>query len=493
MATAPQTRQEGDFFQGLWTSGAIPERFLKRGMDNLGVMSYISRDYTKFSNVLHTRFGKSKNVPTREHRVYELTELDRVLSVTVPSVAANNHTTFGISNAQAAMLQANDVLIVKGLYAYCVTTALVAGQVSTNNTVPTPNSPRPLGYTTGGQPVLVAYGRQFGEDPLRSGSYFVDYEQIIVRDVGAANSAGTGSTLITVERFFCGPGARDFGGERVPISLVNTAVNTNDAGLIDGNLELLRALPTWPEGTNAPKGFYKNPIIDNNFTQEFKYAIEKTNESSIEKTWHGKDPIEISRMLSGRMQALDYERSVLFGRKGKTIDASGRVQYTMGGVIESIPKDADHILTHSASSITYPSLLRTLDQVMKNGGSEEKWMFTGTDLYTDLKVAFYDSGYLRYDEKASAEFDIPIESIIGAGVELKIVPLQTMQEAGWGRRALVLDMGVPSFVPVTHEGWDMKIEKDIAEKGSQIYKEQWVSIKGLERRYAQYQSIINFV
>jgi hypothetical protein len=38
----------------------------------------------------------------------------------------------------------------------------------------------------------------------------------------------------------------------------------------------------------------------------------------------------------------------------------------------------------------------------------------------------------------------------------------------------------------------MKVEKDIEEKGQQIYKEQWIGIKGLERRYAQYQHIAYF-
>ena len=38
----------------------------------------------------------------------------------------------------------------------------------------------------------------------------------------------------------------------------------------------------------------------------------------------------------------------------------------------------------------------------------------------------------------------------------------------------------------------MKVEKDIQEKGQQIYKEQWIGVKGLERRYGQYQHIADF-
>ena len=141
-ATVPQTQQEGSFWQSLYTSGALPERFRKYGMDNMGAMSYITRDYTKFASMLSQRFPKTKNVNDREHRVHELTELDRTITVTVASGAGNNHTTFGVSNAQAAMFQPNDVFFVRGLYAYAQSTGLVAGQVNpATNAVPTPNSP----------------------------------------------------------------------------------------------------------------------------------------------------------------------------------------------------------------------------------------------------------------------------------------------------------------------------------------------------------------
>ena len=38
----------------------------------------------------------------------------------------------------------------------------------------------------------------------------------------------------------------------------------------------------------------------------------------------------------------------------------------------------------------------------------------------------------------------------------------------------------------------MKVLKDIGDKSVQIYKEQVITMRGLQRRYAQYQSIIDF-
>jgi hypothetical protein len=190
--------------------------------------------------------------------------------------------------------------------------------------------------------------------------------------------------------------------------------------------------------------------------------------------------------------SLDWERTLIHGRKGKSVDPLGNPVYMMGGIVEYIPQDRDHILRHTAPQITYPSLQRLIDQVMKNGGTSEKICPMGTTLYTDLKVAFYDSGYLRYDEEASKEFDLPLESIIHAGVKLILVPSQTMEEAGYARKMLALDMKVDSFTVTSHPEWDMVTNKDIANKGEQIYKEEWIAIKGLERRYAQYQSMISF-
>jgi len=197
--------------------------------------------------------------------------------------------------------------------------------------------------------------------------------------------------------------------------------------------------------------------------------------------------------LKTRQATLDIERAFLFGRKGKKIDPLGRVQYTVGGVVEFILKDDEHVHVWDASKeLNYKNMLDFISKIPEDGGGQVRDLFCGIDLYVDLKKSFYDEKYLRYDPEASKEFDIPIESIVGAGIKINVIPLYTLQEVGWGKRGLLLDFSVPSFVPTTHANWDMKVEKDIGQKGVQIYKEQWIGIKGLERRYAQYQHILDF-
>lgn len=503
MSTRPQIAGEGDIIGALASTGIIPEKYLTRGMDRMGQLSFIHRGSTRFLSMIYQKYPKSKVVKTREHRIQEIYELDRVLDVTVSSAATDNHTTFGLSDNQARQLLVGDMLYVSGLFFAITSAPLVFGQVyadstvGTANTVPATNIPPATLQRAGGQPTAVLFSNVFGQSQSNPSVFFTNYEPILVTGKGAPGSAGTGNTTVTVQRVWASmSGIAEQGGYIVGLQapgLVTTATNTNDAGkIIAGTHQLLRGLPNFAEGSDAPSGIHKNPYLDNNFTQEFKYAVEITNESMIEQTWIGKTYLEIEQMLRSRQTALDMERTFLFGSKGKSMDTLGRVMYTMGGVIDHIPKDVDHILQYSNPSISYPGMLDVLDKVFKLGGSEERDMYCGMGLYTELQKAFWSSGYLRYDEEASKNFDIEIQSLWGAAGKVRVIPCYTLTEAQWDKRAIVIDNGLGAYVPTTHEGWDMKVEPNIQQKGQQIYKEQLVGIKGLERRFSQYQSIINF-
>lgn len=504
----PQVRGMGETYSGYSATGSIPELFLKRGIDRMGEMAFITKGMNKLLFSISTRWGKAKVVNTREHKVLELSELDRKFFATVPSVLTGNpgglaHNRFGISNQQAAQLQVNDMLYALKTFAYVDGIRMTADQIAiTPNTVLGPgqsagtinsnpvNIGPALNYSTGFQPTSVIYTRTWG---LSGSNYITDNEPLKIEYIDAPNSAGPGNTFIVVRRCYVGPHAMDQGGRCIPLQLVNNALNNaSTVGDIRVGDEFVRGLPIFREGTNAPNGLHKNPIVDNNFTQEFKYAVEKTKESDIEQTWLEKDPLSINRLLTTRRGNMDQERTYLMGRKNKEMDKNGRVEYAMGGVFEFIKKDKDHILTYLQPSLTYQGWLDIGNQVFQLGGSEERDCYCGYTLYTEIKKAFFASGYLRYDPDASKNFDIPVESILTVGGKLNIIPLYTMEEIGWGKRMLCLDMGVPSFVPVTHEGWDMKTEKDIQDIGSQMYKEQIIGIKGLERRYQDYHAIIDF-
>lgn len=491
MAQVPQVQAEGSVFQNIFTSGAIPERFLKRGMDNLGNMAFITRGYTKFLSMLHTRFPKAKTVTSRQFPVYELSELDRVLNVTVASTSTDTHASIGISNAQAAQVRPNDILYVKGLFMTPVYSSLYGGQVDSSNA--NPYGATHLNYSTGVRVTSVVYSQTWGVDATNSTTNTM-YEAVMVLQVDSPDSAGTGNTKVVLRRGYASGGKEDFGGSLIPLSIVNTGLTngTPDDGTITTSMQLLRGLPSFPEGTDAPTGVYKNPLIDNNFTQEYKYALEITKESTIEALWMNQTPLDIARKLRMRQANIDQERTFIFGRKSKSQDSLGRQIYTTGGVVEFILPDTDHFLVYNQPTINYTGTLDLFDKAFNLGGSSIRYLFCGIDLYREFKKSFWSSGYLRYDEEATDEFAINISVLDASGGQVYIIPLYTLQEAGWGMRGICLDMETPSFVPVTHEGYDMKVEQDIAAKGQQIYKEQWLAMTGLERRYQYYQTIVSF-
>jgi len=489
MATVPQSQSESSVWGGLGTSTNIPERLRK--YTNLGQLAFVTRGPARFLWMINNRFPQRKTVESREHKTVQIDEHARTIPVTVGSVATDNHTTFGVPDNMAPYFHPNDIFWVRGLYIAVDTVPLFAGQVTGANTLPANPGPWPrLDNSTGFNPTAVNWSTTYGEDPATAGRWFTDLEQILVMNVGNPGSAGAGSTQITVARAFRGPHARDWGGARIPLSIVNANINPN--GAITTNMILVEGLSSFPEGTGPTEGYHKSAEVDQNFTQEFKYAIDWTLESSIEDHALSESRESIARRLMILQKGLHIERTFLLSQKGKQTDSRGRVQYTMGGALEWIPRDRDHIFNYPGVTITYPGILDLGPRIFDLGGSEERHAFCSPWLHAQFKKAFYNSGYMRYDPEASNRFDIRVDALETQGGVIYLHPTFTMSELGMQNQMFLVDMSKPTFQPVTHKGWDMMVIKTEKEQGQMTKKEQWVGILGLERRYREWLQMITF-
>lgn len=470
---------EGGFFHGIHTSGIIPEKYLLRGIDNLGKMAFITRGHTKFLHMFTNVLGTGTTKNDREFRTHELTEMDRIFHVAVDQTDSTLETLW-LTPEAVVQLQPNDVLYSRSKYV----------QYEVNDTVPIFSN---------------TFGYNYADETKNQ--FFTENEQMLVIDVDRTpvDKSGVTACKVTVIRCFKGKGKKDMmgtirTGALSGDSVANAAYKKDDI--------LMRGLPSFPEGSGAPSGFGKMPSMENNFTQEFKYAIEITREAETVKHILGKTPMEIYKLLKARQSALDIERQMLFGQKGRRIDGEGRLQCMMGGVIEYINKDLGHVHNYKAivsgkstvatpaistDKLTYEGLLDVLNCVAQDGGSSERTLYTGISLYTEFKKSFNDKGIIRISPEETNRYDIPIEVIVGAGIQFKIVPLYTFEENGWGNKGLLLDdsSASESFSPVTYKGWDMIIE-DISPNDKSIKKEQWLGIKGLERRKSPYHHILDF-
>jgi hypothetical protein len=103
-----------------------------------------------------------------------------------------------------------------------------------------------------------------------------------------------------------------------------------------------------------------------------------------------------------------------------------------------------------------------------------------------------------YNEKASKEFNMEVNTLHVSGGKINLVCSQVMEENGYGNEILLLDMSnTDAFEPVTNAGWDYKVDKGpngqgIQEAGAQIYKEQVIGMFGLRRRYKPFHCILDF-
>jgi hypothetical protein len=58
-----------------------------------------------------------------------------------------------------------------------------------------------------------------------------------------------------------------------------------------------------------------------------------------------------------RRSSRDKEFAYLMNRKGMYETTNGSVWYAVGGVIEFIPKDADHYIPYTSPSLSWPGFL----------------------------------------------------------------------------------------------------------------------------------------
>jgi len=484
----PANVQQGETWSGLLKADDIPEGLRKRGIDELGKISYIYKGLAKFMGTMSILYPKPTIVGDREYKTLEITEYDRVFTVRTGSVNGDSHSTIGVSNDQAAQLEINDQLLLLDTLSLPVFDQLASGQVIPGGGA---NIGPDLDPNFSVRVTNVLFSKNKG---VSAGNYFYEYETVLIIGKGGADSAGAGLTQLTLRRCFHSGGAQDKGGGVIPKAIVDAAIaaDTNNAAISEG-AKMLRMLPTWFEGTSFPNGFWKAPVVDNNFTQQFKYGMTVTHEKELAKSFVSEDPLTIKRKLHAKRMILDIERQFLFGRKSKDKDFEGKERYTMGGVVEFIPKDEEHIIIHNAPNITYATLLDIGERVFALGGSTERYLFCSYKLHSRIKKAFHDHPAFRFNMEQTKKFDIPIESLYVTGGVIHLMPLYSMQEAQYENDGLCLDLSVPAFTPVTHSGWDMKVRKDIGDRDTNIYKEGVEGMKGMRRRYAQYQSIIQFI
>ena len=458
--------EEGSIWSGVHASGVVPASYLEKGGDNLGALSFITKGHTRFLYTLSSKFASSRTTNDWFYRSQEITDLDRLFPVMKDQTEPN---VLYFHKDKAAQLQPNDILIARQKY------------VLYEGTMTEPE-----------------YSDVFGPDNVISPTkYFIDQEQLFVTNVDY-DADIDGNCRVTVRRNYRGHGAKDWAGTLYSGRITFTGTQEK-AKYLQGE-SLMRATPAFSEGSGAPNGFGKNPTQRINWMQQFKYAVEVTKEQSVLKNKLGKSTIETYKMLRMRQASLDIERTFIFGQRGYAHSADGKRISTTGGMIEHILRDKDHIHNYmeicgltsaNSDNLLWEHFLDVGNVIAQDGGSESRNLYCSISLYTEFKKSFGRMNQIHIDKEETAKYDIPVESIIMAGLKFNIIPLYALEEMGYANKAIVIDNGYPSFGTVKFPGYDM-MEKDCSPVDKEIIKRQWIGMYGVEAKYLEKQHLIDF-
>lgn len=491
---------EGALISGHYALGNVPERYRNAaGMDRLSALQIITRQTTRFSHYLneHSGFAKAERVNTFEPKTHDIRELDFEIPITADPIDVNdpgsNYRVVVANRHADPVLKVNDLVTINNIYY------------------------EPL------LPVNERYSNTFGKTNINgTDRFYVKNELCYIIQVDAPDSGGTGNAVVHLRRAIASTWEYGNPSNAIQPSTVNftqppggtlmaaptTCAPIYPVSTVGIPTILMKTGNAYAHGTGPARGDYKNPILDGNYLQELKWAVDTVMEAELESYIQKSEIASIQTQLKMKQMAWDHERLNLFGRQAKTYNHEGNALYFSGGVIEYIKADAAHILEYQASGQVQPTinhidLNTSFNPVFDIGGSEHKVAFTGSDLLTRLQNAFWNK-VMFVDGEKTADFHIPVYKIMCASGEVDVVATWGMQQAGYRNAMLILDLSVPAFVRQTMAGelnlgggktvmgdFDLWVENDIRRDGVMTSKKQYISIQGMQRRCQDYHCIMH--
>jgi len=426
---------EGALVTGAYGLNDIPAALLKydKDKDYAGMIVYIQREIASLTYLIRERMPKIQ-VTSHEPTLPEVTE--RAYTFVVVSAAAPGsgvmNEAWVFTNENAKNLQKNDFLVVDGVY--------FNGTATWTATFSATSGPK---------------------------------EVVRVIDVG---SAGASNTTVTVERGWGGNGS---GTPTQVTSSMNLILSTSAAG----------------EASRSRRSIGKNITTDVNYVQLFREPYEATDFEMDEDLFFNERPEQTNANLASLLLMKKLEFTWWQGVKNKRADSvTNKVLYTTGGIIPFIPRDAAHQINFNGP-ITSTAMNDTVKNIMKLGGSTERFLFGGYSFINAFNNAYDNKIQLNMPMVQRYGLNIKtIDSSIGGA--LHILPSFALTELGYDWEAFVLDFGdasAPYFQYMYMDDIYINTGRDgkgIQDNDEFIRKEEFVGKIGLLRRAAQYQAHI---
>lgn len=226
------------------------------------------------------------------------------------------------------------------------------------------------------------------------------------------------------------------------------------------------------------------PVKKTNYTQILRTPVGVTNTLAATSTY-GPKAMAYYRHLDGINHAIDMERTMWLGKKGKDIH-NGKPRRTTGGIIEFL---TENVLDVSAISggLTEQAFTEWLEDVFRYGSSE-KILFACGRLCTIIDLWAQNKLKTVPGERT---YGVKIKEYVSSHGTLFIVKHKLFEGAVYGGMGVILDMNNVAYCPL--KGRDTKLLTGRQDPDEDAVKDEYITEFGVEVRLPKTHAIIKGV
>lgn len=226
------------------------------------------------------------------------------------------------------------------------------------------------------------------------------------------------------------------------------------------------------------------PVKKTNYTQILRTPVGVTNTLAATSTY-GPKAMAYYRHLDGINHAIDMERTMWLGKKGKDIH-NGKPRRTTGGIIGFL---TENVLDVSAISggLTEQAFTEWLEDVFRHGSSE-KILFACGRLCTIIDL--WAQNKLKTVPGART-YGVKIKEYVSSHGTLFIVKHKLFEGAVYGGMGVILDMNNVAYCPL--KGRDTKLLTGRQDPDEDAVKDEYITEFGVEVRLPKTHAIIKGV
>jgi len=226
------------------------------------------------------------------------------------------------------------------------------------------------------------------------------------------------------------------------------------------------------------------PVKKTNYTQILRTPVGVTNTLAATSTY-GPKAMAYYRHLDGINHAIDMERTMWLGKKGKDIH-NGKPRRTTGGILEFL---TENVLDVSAitGGLTEQAFTEWLEDVFRYGSSE-KILFACGRLCTIIDLWAQNKLKTVPGERT---YGVKVKEYVSSHGTLYIVKHKLFEGPVYGGMGVILDMNNVAYCPL--KGRDTKLLTARQDPDEDAVKDEYITEFGVEVRLPKTHAIIKGV